>query len=96
MIREYCRRIGMLILGLVVSAVGIVMMLQANVGLEPWSVLQEGLSLIHISFTQGGVNKTATIVRNQPSASAAISAIVKSSVYPSNAEAVLPLSLIHI
>ena len=44
MIREYCRRIGMLILGLVVSAVGIVMMLQANVGLEPWSVLQEGLS----------------------------------------------------
>ena len=39
MIREYCRRIGMLILGLVVSAVGIVMMLQANVGLEPWSCL---------------------------------------------------------
>lgn len=42
------------------------------------------------TFTQGGVNKTATIVRNQPSASATISAIVKSSVYPSNAEAVLP------
>ena len=42
------------------------------------------------TFTQDGVNKTATIVRNQPSASATISAIVKSSVYPSNAEAVLP------
>ena len=42
------------------------------------------------TFTQDGVNKTATIVRNQPSASAAISAIVKSSVYPLSAEAVLP------
>ena len=31
-------------LGALVSAVGIAMMLQANVGLEPWSVLQEGMS----------------------------------------------------
>ena len=34
------------------SAIGITLMLQANIGLEPWSVLQQGmsktLSLIHI------------------------------------------------
>ena len=31
--------------GLLISAVGITMMLQANIGLEPWSVLQKGMSL---------------------------------------------------
>lgn len=31
-------------LGALVSAIGIVMMLQANIGLEPWSVLQQGMS----------------------------------------------------
>lgn len=39
MLREYARRTGLL-----VSAVGITMMLQANVGLEPWSVLQQGIA----------------------------------------------------
>lgn len=42
--RDYAKRLGWLVLGMVVSAVGIVMMLQANVGLEPWSVLQQGMA----------------------------------------------------
>ena len=37
MLREYLRRIGLLLGGLLVSAVGITLMLQANIGLEPWS-----------------------------------------------------------
>ena len=41
---NYARRLGWLVLGMAVSAVGIVMMLQANVGLEPWSVLQQGMA----------------------------------------------------
>ena len=41
---HYCRRLLWLVAGLWVSAVGIVMMLQANVGLEPWSVLQQGMA----------------------------------------------------
>ena len=44
MIRDYWRRLVWLVLGMVVSAVGITLMLQANVGLEPWSVLQQGLA----------------------------------------------------
>lgn len=44
MLREYLRRIGLLVGGLLVSAVGIQLMLQANIGLEPWSVLQQGIS----------------------------------------------------
>lgn len=44
MLREYARRTGLLIGGLLVSSVGITMMLQANVGLEPWSVLQQGIA----------------------------------------------------
>lgn len=44
MLREYARRAGRLLCGLLVSAVGITMMLQANVGLEPWSVLQQGIA----------------------------------------------------
>lgn len=44
MLREYARRTGILIAGLFVSSVGITMMLQANVGLEPWSVLQQGIA----------------------------------------------------
>ncbi len=44
MIQQYLRRLLILLGGLVVSAVGITMMLQANVGLEPWSVLQQGMS----------------------------------------------------
>ena len=45
MVREYGRRLLILAGGLMVSAVGITMMLQANVGLEPWSVLQNGMSI---------------------------------------------------
>ena len=44
MIREYIRRLLVLLSGLAVSSVGITMMLQANIGLEPWSVLQQGMS----------------------------------------------------
>ena len=44
MLREYARRTGLLVSGLLVSAVGITMLLQANVGLEPWSVLQQGIA----------------------------------------------------
>ena len=45
MLREYLRRLALLIGGLAVSAVGITLMLQANIGLEPWSVLQNGMSI---------------------------------------------------
>ena len=45
MFREYLRRIGLLLGGLLISAVGITLMLQANIGLEPWSALQQGMSL---------------------------------------------------
>ena len=41
--KHYVRRLLRLVLGMIVSAAGIVMMLQANIGLEPWSVLQQGL-----------------------------------------------------
>lgn len=41
------------------------------------------------TFQQGDLTKTVTINRNQPGGSAPISTIVKSSVYPSNQEAVL-------
>lgn len=44
MIREYSRRLLWLLAGLAVSSVGITMMLQANIGLEPWSVLQQGMA----------------------------------------------------
>ena len=44
MIRNYVRRLLWLVLGMLVSAIGIVMMLQANIGLEPWSVLQQGMA----------------------------------------------------
>lgn len=45
MLLEYLRRTGLLLGGLLVSAVGITLMLQANIGLEPWSVLQQGMVL---------------------------------------------------
>lgn len=44
MVCHYPRRLLWVVLGMVVSAVGIVMMLQANIGLEPWSVLQQGMA----------------------------------------------------
>ena len=45
MVRDYGRRLLILARGLMVSALGITMMLQANVGLEPWSILQMGMSI---------------------------------------------------
>ena len=44
MLKQYGRRMLWLVSGLLVSAVGIVLMLQANIGLEPWSVFQQGLA----------------------------------------------------
>lgn len=44
MFREYGRRLLLLFSGLLVTAVGVVLVLQANVGLEPWSVLHQGIS----------------------------------------------------
>ena len=46
MLRDYVRRLLQLAAGIAVSSLGIVLMLQANVGLEPWSVLQQGLTLV--------------------------------------------------
>ena len=44
MVRNYIARLLWLVAGVAVSALGITMMLRANVGLEPWSVLQQGLA----------------------------------------------------
>ncbi len=44
MLKEYARRIGRLLAGMLISAVGVTMLLNANVGVEPWSVLQQGMS----------------------------------------------------
>ncbi len=43
--KEYGKRFGILLGGQILSAIGVTMVLNANVGLEPWSVLHEGLSL---------------------------------------------------
>lgn len=43
--RRYARRLGQLLLGQAISAVGVTMILNANVGPEPWSVLQQGMSV---------------------------------------------------
>ena len=44
MVRNYIARLLWLVAGVAVSALGITTMLRANVGLEPWSVLQQGLA----------------------------------------------------
>ena len=44
MVRNYIARLLWLVAGVAVSALGITLMLRANVGLEPWSVLQQGLA----------------------------------------------------
>ncbi len=44
MIANYILRIAFIILGMLVSAADIVMMLNANIGPEPWSVLKQGMS----------------------------------------------------
>ena len=46
MLHDYGRRLVWLLTGIAVSSIGIVLMLQANVGLEPWSVLQQGMTLV--------------------------------------------------
>ena len=45
MLKDYGKRLAWLVGGMLLSAVGITMMLQANIGVEPWSVLQQGISL---------------------------------------------------
>lgn len=57
MVRDYLHRLLWLFAGVIVSAAGIALMLQANIGLEPWSVLQQGLAQ-SIGITYG----TATII----------------------------------
>lgn len=44
MIREYGRRLLWLMAGLAVSSVGVAMLLQANIGSDPWSVLHQGIA----------------------------------------------------
>lgn len=44
MMRGYVRRFALLTGGVIISAVSITMILQANVGLDPWSVLQSGMA----------------------------------------------------
>lgn len=58
MFREYGQRLLLLFSGLLVTAVGVVLVLQANVGLEPWSVLHQGIS-VAFGITYGNA---ATIV----------------------------------
>lgn len=56
MIANYLRRLVWLVAGMPVSAVGIVMMLQANIGLEPWSVLQQSMAqTLHITYGAASV-----------------------------------------
>lgn len=55
--KDYGVRMAWLAAGMLVSAVGIVMMLQANIGLEPWSVLHQGMAQV-IGITYG----TASII----------------------------------
>lgn len=43
--RSYPVRLALLVSGTALTALGVVMMLQANVGLEPWSVFHQGLEL---------------------------------------------------
>lgn len=49
--KQYLRRCLRVLGGLAVSAVGIVMLLQANIGLDPWNVLHQGIEHVTgISF----------------------------------------------
>ena len=53
---SYPMRLLKLLAGLAVTAVGIVLTVQANIGTEPWSVLHQGISqLAHISFGNASV-----------------------------------------
>lgn len=44
MLSEYARRSGWLLCGLLVSSAGITMMYRVDIGLEPWSLLQQGIA----------------------------------------------------
>lgn len=49
--RGYPIRLALLVLGTALTALGVVLMLRANIGLEPWSVFHQGLELtVGISF----------------------------------------------
>lgn len=43
--RSYPARFALLVAGTALTAFGVVLMLQANIGLEPWSVFHQGLEL---------------------------------------------------
>ena len=43
--RSYPVRFVLLVAGTALTALGVIMMLQANIGLEPWSVFHQGLEL---------------------------------------------------
>lgn len=43
--RSYPVRLALLVLGTALTALGVCMMLQADIGLEPWSVFHQGLEL---------------------------------------------------
>lgn len=63
MLREYGKRLLWLAAGMLVSAVGITMMLQANIGLEPWSVLHQGMAQsMHITYGTASVIVGAVII----------------------------------
>lgn len=57
-LRDYLKRIALLIGGLAITGVGVVLVLQANIGVEPWSVLHQGMS-VAFGITYGNA---ATIV----------------------------------
>ena len=67
MLRDYVRRLLRLAAGIAVSSLGIVLMLQANVGLEPWSVLQQGMTRV-MGLTYG----TASIIAGAAASGLAI------------------------
>lgn len=45
MIKKYLARIGLYLTGQLISAVGIVLMLRADIGADPWNILHQGISL---------------------------------------------------
>lgn len=46
MLKEYLARIGKVALGQIISGVGIVLMLQANIGTDTWNTLHTGISIV--------------------------------------------------
>lgn len=61
--KAYLNRVSKMLAGLVLSAVGVVMMLQANVGLDPWNALHQGISIqTGISFATATILVGAAVV----------------------------------